>query len=140
MPDAVQRIRGVWADNASASWQRLDESDGQHVTIDLPAGRRFPVVCIDFTTVGRRLQPIDQLAAPLPATDVPMLAQHWTAWLPPGYESASVDPQWQSRYALPVTLRAGFRPLGRGRTRPLSTPSTRRRGPVSCCPIRALIG
>lgn len=114
-PESLHRIQGVWADNTSASWQRLGEQDGGHMAIDLPAGRRFPVVCIHFTTTGRRLQPIDTLAPPLPVADVPMLAQHWSIWLPPGYESASVDPRWQARYGRPATWRESvFGPLGRG--------------------------
>lgn len=122
-PEAVQRIQGVWADNTSASWQRPDEQDKSRVAIDLPTGRRFPVVCIHFTTTDRRLQPIDTLAPPLPVADVPMLAQHWTVWLPPGYESASVDPRWQSRYGRPVTWRESvFGPLGRGPDSPPFAP------------------
>ena len=33
----------------------------------------------------------------MPELDVPILARHWTAWVPPGYESPEEDLAWQPR-------------------------------------------
>jgi hypothetical protein len=55
------------------------------VAIPLPAGVRYPTVSLTCTTeIGAR-GIYATVGLPLPSLDIPVLARHWTAWLPPGY-------------------------------------------------------
>ena len=114
-PEAtLDEVRGVWVDGARATWQTVSDKSGNRLAIDLPAGRKFPVVGLQFATAGLPLGFVDSITPSLPEADIPVLAQHWTVWLPPGYESRDPDLRWQPRRAPPLTwTQRLLGPLGR---------------------------
>ena len=84
-------MHGLWIAGIPAAARRGEAGD-QSLTIDLPAGEKYPTVTIHFTTHGKRLPTVGRLEPPLPEADVPVLWQHWSVWLPPGYELAEYFP------------------------------------------------
>ncbi len=118
---AREDIRGVWLDGNSGE-TRIVATDGQcAVTVDLPAGRKFPSVAIQWIGVGPRLGISGSLAAALPEADLPVLARHWTAWLPSGYEYrdsptgalpvSDTEMTWARRLFGPFGRTAGAQPF-----------------------------
>lgn len=108
---SLEDVRDVWVDENRVLWQRL--ADGR-LAIDLPPGEKFPTVSVDFTTPKTRLGIVGSLRPPWPEADLPVLSQHWTVWLPPGYEAFNPDLRWQpSRAPQPGWNRRLFGPLGR---------------------------
>ena len=93
LPRGVGRedIRNVWIDGKLAEWQ-LAGGEASRVTVALPAGQKFPHVAIEWTASGRPLGIVGSLVALLPEPDLLVLARHWTAWLPPGYECLGASP------------------------------------------------
>ena len=116
LPPAVagQDLRGVWVNDEPVTCRHMGDDADRSLAIDLPPGERFPVVSISFVTVGRRLCVIDSVAPPWPEIDVPVLARHWTVWLPPTYVAHHPDLRWQQPWTPFVgwTQRL-FGPLGR---------------------------
>ena len=98
-----------------------------------------------------------RLAPPMPELDVPILARHWTAWVPPGYESPEEDLAWQPRRRTALSWNqrlfgplgqaanaAPFDPLtvrGLGRTEPATIPNIARQlaKPSSCSKCSAAL-
>lgn len=116
----LEEIRGVWVDQSRAVWRVVGRKGQRRLAVDLPAGRRFPVVWLQFTTSGDPLGVLATLAPPLPIADVPVLAQQWTVWLPPGYQAADLDPTWQASRAMRPTWRELlFGPLAQRAEEPL---------------------
>lgn len=110
----LKDLRGVWVDGIRVSWQAKGPVESRRLLVDLPAGRRFPVVAIYFTTVDDPLRLISRRKPARPELDVPVLACQWTAWLPPGYEAAASDLHWQRRRPPELTwTQRLFGPLGR---------------------------
>ncbi len=107
-------VWGVWVDEERIAWRKAGKKEDNRLNIALPPGVRFPVVSVHFATSGRPLGMARSLEPPLPLADVPTLTQHWTAWLPPGYDS--LDPHLRPRASgsgrKPWTQRL-FGPLGR---------------------------
>jgi hypothetical protein len=93
LPQGVSReaVHGLWIAGIPAAARRGEAGD-QSLVIDLPAGQKYPTVTIHFTTHGKRLPTVGRLEPPLPEADVPVLWQHWSVWLPPGYELAEYFP------------------------------------------------
>ena len=116
LPPDVDRegVRGIWIDGKPVAWQLAETEAGSRVTLELPAGRKFPCVAIQWMASGPRLGIVGSLAPPLPEPDLPVLARHWTAWLPPGYECLDSDARSASVYGSELTWsRRLFGPLGR---------------------------
>jgi len=108
-------IHAVWVDDGQVAPRSVVDGAGGVLEVDLPPGRRFPVVSICLATVGAPLGVVDAVVPPLPETDVPMLNRHWTVWLPPGYEAH--DPslgRWRQATASLSWAQRLFGPLGRG--------------------------
>jgi len=114
LPPAVtaEMVEGVWSDGKAAGYRVSERT----LSIALPAQRRFPTVTIDFRAPSGALEPQGRLRPPLPAADLPMLARHWTVWLPPDFYVAQPDRRWLvgHRPATSWTERL-FGPLGRPR-------------------------
>ena len=91
------------------------------MTVQLPPDRKFPRLAIQWTATGPPLGILGSLVAPLPEPDLPLLARHWTAWLPPGYDSRCEDGSapslcgwklnWSRRLFGPLGRADGRRPL-----------------------------
>jgi hypothetical protein len=89
--------------------------------IDLPAAEKFPTITVHLSTQGDRLRAMGRLQPLLPAIDVPVLAQHWSLWLPPGYEAPRWIPSqqassvrrwsWSQRLLGPLARPAGQLPF-----------------------------
>ncbi len=106
------QVRAVWVDDERTAWDRGGE--GRAVLVGLPAGRRFPVVAVQFDTTGGRLRALGSLTPPWADADVPILARRWTVWLPPGFESPETDLRWQQpRGPRSSWSQRLFGPLGR---------------------------
>ena len=71
--------------------------------MELPAGERYPVVGLQYTTNGPALGLVSRIAPPLPTLEVPVLARQWMVWIPPGYSPGEADPRWQTRRDEPPT-------------------------------------
>ncbi|MCR4414962.1 MAG: hypothetical protein NUV77_21295 [Thermoguttaceae bacterium] len=101
LPEGVSTddVRGVWIDDVRSGWKPVERADGAaRIAVRLPAGRRFPVVSVHFATSETALGLGRWLAPPLPAADIPVLAQDWTLWMPPGYQA--VGNSAEHRYGL----------------------------------------
>ncbi len=92
---SLRDVGGAWVDGARVALQPIEDGGGRVLNIDLESDRRFPVVSVQYSTVGRPLGLIRSLVAPMPEVDLPVVARHWTVWLPPGYEVLDSDLRWQ---------------------------------------------
>jgi hypothetical protein len=109
-----QDLRGAWVDQNRVS-PRLDPAaDPPAVVVELPAGKRLSSVAICYTLERQRFGTVARLEPPLPEIDVPVLAQHWTVSLPPGYQACDYlpDPKASPRRQWSLTERL-FGVLGR---------------------------
>ena len=116
LPHGVQAndVRGIWVGDTRASWQTEGTKEQRRLAVDLPAGQRFPVVAIHFTTAASPLRLIRRLSPSPPELDIPVLSCQWTVWLPPGYQAVDPDVHWQPRRPEPLTwTQRLFGPLGR---------------------------
>ena len=124
LPPTVSRsaVRGLWIDGHAAAARAADAGDC-NLTIDLPANEKYPTVTIHFRSEGDGLPRWGRLAPPLPEADVPVLWQHWSILLPPGYELPEYepDPTRSPLRQFSCTQRL-FGPLGRPSGRPAFNP------------------
>ncbi len=145
---AVGELHGVRIDGAKAVWQvertvpgtrrvphtegtrRVPDTDGTRrvpttfVSVELPANRKSLSVTVEWTASGPPLGIVGSLAASMPEPDVPVLARHWTAWLPPGYESVGSESCSHSADALTSAETRGW--TGRCMDVPVGTPAALR--------------
>ncbi|HLA85107.1 MAG TPA: hypothetical protein VJL29_09955, partial [Thermoguttaceae bacterium] len=86
------RVREVRIDGRIASWRsEKTDSGGEDLLIDLPPGKRFPVVSIGFLEDGAALSFLDSLRPPVVTSDVPVLAARWIAWIPASHRAWDAD-------------------------------------------------
>jgi hypothetical protein len=107
-------VQGVWVDEHRAAVSQPAGGRADRLVIDLPQGEKFPTISLLLSTPASRLRTIGSLSAPLPKVDVPVLAQSWSVWLPPGYEA--YGPQLRRQPSAPARLTWSqrlFGPLGR---------------------------
>ncbi len=111
---ARQDVGAVSIDGDPVTWQLVPTEAAGRLTVDLPAGRKFPRVVIEWTVAGQPLGIIGSLAPPLLEPDLPVLARSWTAWLPPGYDSLGSAAQGTSPNDSELSWSCRlFGPLGR---------------------------
>jgi hypothetical protein len=111
-------VHGLWIDGVRTG-AHPGRADDRNLAIDLPANEQFPTVTILFSTRGDRLRAVAGVAPPLPESDVPILWQNWSVWLPPGYELAEYLPDGQRSVPRQFTWNQRlFGPLGRGAPEP----------------------
>ncbi len=124
-----QDVQGIWVDEHRASVGPPADDEPGTFLIDLPAGERFPKLCLQFTTPAGGLRVAGSLAPLLSEVDCPVLARHWTVWLPPGYEACRFlsDPSAAPPRPLSCSQRL-LGALGRAPACRSSTRSVRRRG------------
>ncbi|MEA1951088.1 MAG: hypothetical protein U9N87_06865, partial [Planctomycetota bacterium] len=121
LPENIEphNVHGILVNGRPVTWQTTAVEHGGSLRVDLPAQRRFPVVTVHFTTTDSRLGVAESLRPVMPRIDMPILSQHWTAWLPPGYAALVGDHDTISGYAPPVArpslTQRIFGPLGRPR-------------------------
>lgn len=84
---AADAVETVWVDSQRVSWKAVEESERAGFEVQLPAGRRFPLVAVDFVTEERPLGVVTSLESPMPEPDLPLLSRWWNVWLPPGYRA-----------------------------------------------------
>jgi len=107
---SAEDVDEIRLDGNRAAWR---ERAG-NLEIELPPGERFPTLAVHFSTAAVRLGTVGTLRPPLPKADLPILSQHWTVRLPPGYRAFDCDPQWQHVPDRPVNWRRRlFGPVGR---------------------------
>ncbi len=82
---SLEKIAGISIDGSPASWHSVGEASEQRLVVELPEERRFPVVCLHYRTDDPPLRTQQIIEPQMPTADVPVLTQHWTVWLPPGY-------------------------------------------------------
>jgi hypothetical protein len=99
-PEIASRdLLGVSIDGAAADWQMTETGDSPSVRVNdsgtvplealsvrLPGRRKSLRVTVQWMAVGPALAAAGSLAVRMPEPDLPVLARHWTAWLPPGYQ------------------------------------------------------
>ncbi len=109
-----ENLRGIWVDGLSAP-PHAATGQGQALRVLLPAGRKYPLVVLDFVTTQPPLGTSDSIAACLPEPDVPVLSRTWSLWLPPGYRRATPWTLRQPAEESPnAALKRLFGPLARG--------------------------
>ncbi len=133
---SLGQVRGIWVDGVRAAWQssgrsaphapregmrHAERDECNRLEVELPAGERYPVVRLQYTTHGPPLGLVSRLDPPLPTLEVPVLARQWTVWIPPGYLPGDPDPRWQTprdeppswsqRLLGPLGQPAGHRPF-----------------------------
>ncbi len=97
-------------------------ADQRKVVIPLPAGVRYPTVSLTCTTESAAWGIVRTVDVPLPTLDIPVLAQYWTAWLPPGHaplvnrhdsssSSNAASHHWSHRLLGPLARPALQRPF-----------------------------
>ncbi|MHB9045984.1 MAG: hypothetical protein ACYC35_08595 [Pirellulales bacterium] len=111
--------RGVWVDRTLLPKPTPDASGA--FAVDLPAGRKFPVVAVQFRTDGRGLESSGWIEPPVLGADLPTMAKHWIVWLPPDYELADSRCQSIQRPHLSWSQR-WFGPLGQDACSPPFNP------------------
>ena len=113
-PDGVY---AVWVDASPTEWQMDGTGAERAMSVELPAGTRFPTLTLQFATAGKPLSAIGTLAPSLLGCTVPVLVQYWSVLLPPGYDVFNSDSQrllckttkatWSQRLFGPLGRRAG---------------------------------
>ena len=107
MPPDVTRenIRAVWLDGAAVAW-RTEPANARgektsaakaklstvQVSVELPVDRRAVCINVEWTAANPPLGAFGTLSYSVPTPDAPMFSQHWTVWLPPGYECIGDEP------------------------------------------------
>lgn len=81
-------VQAVWLDEQPVPQSVIDGFD-QRFTVELPAGRRFPVVVVYYITEATSPWLVGSVTAAPPTIDLPVLASDWTVWMPPGYAVGS---------------------------------------------------
>ncbi len=88
------------------------------VTVNLPAGERFPTLAVCYTTPCSRSGPWATVVAPWPNLGMPIFERHWILQLPPGWRvestGATAQADWQTRLfglVLRTPPQARFDPL-----------------------------
>ena len=94
LPAGVTRqdVRGVWVDQGRVFPACEAGKDRPAISVDLPPGKRLLSVVLCFTLRRERLRAMGHLDPPWPEVDCPVLARHWTVWLPPGYQACDFLP------------------------------------------------
>ncbi|MGQ9576098.1 MAG: hypothetical protein ACUVUC_12345 [Thermoguttaceae bacterium] len=113
-PLTGQNVRGIWIDQSPVRWQRAAQAADGRLEVPLPAGRRYPVLSIDFLTEGPPLGIVGWLEPLLPLPEIPMLERTWTVWLPPGYQASWGDLSGVVGSPAMTIGQRLFGPLGRG--------------------------
>lgn len=115
---STAEIRGVWLDGAPATWQNCERDGGRSgISINLPAGKSFASVAVQYVTQGPSLARHGHLEPLLPECNVPVLSRGWTAWLPPDFEAVQArravgsttleELSWTERLLGPLAGQAG---------------------------------
>ena len=117
-------IRNIWVDEAPSAWRDSSRTDKagvagggprNEIAVDLPMGEKFPTVAVSFTTAEAPMGSVGSREPPVPqCSDMPVLSQSWTVWLPPGYESIELASDAPGGAMLPSLSQRLFGPLGRG--------------------------
>jgi hypothetical protein len=80
-------LHSVSIDGAPVARQMAGTGDKPIVSIELPRRRKNLSVSVQWMTEGPPLAAVGSLVVNMPEPDLPVLARHWTAWLPPGYQN-----------------------------------------------------
>ena len=98
LPTDVARhdIHGVWVDDNRTTPCSCASEDEDTLAIELPVGEKVSIVAVHLTTQSGQFRAFGRIQPPLPAIDLPVLSQHWTVWLPPGYEACEYLPDRQA--------------------------------------------
>ncbi len=150
LPDKTFRrdVHGLWIDGTAAALPPGKEDD-RDLAIELPPGEQFPTVTLHFSTHGDRLRAIGRLEPPLPTigrlepplpeSDLPILWQHWSVRLPPGYELPEYLPDreralprqwtWSQRLFGPLGRAAATMPLQDTESPAAATPAPEAKSP-----------
>ncbi len=83
-------LESVWLDGRPGAPLADADASGT-IVVRLPAGEREPSVTVCFRTNMRPLAAGRRLAAPLPHSDVPLLAGEWAVWLPEDFAAVGRD-------------------------------------------------
>lgn len=113
----------VQVDGRTESVRFEDAQAKPSLQVALDADRRFSTVTLRLSTPFRGLGSFGSLAPPSLDSDLPVLSEYWTAWVPPGYawhggnrRYLAVDPPAEA------VGRRLFGPLGRGKDDAICNP------------------
>lgn len=121
--EAIRRVDAVWLDERRVAGYPREGTGRNRITLELPEAEKFPTVSIHFTTIGPPLGTIGSRRPPRLQTDLPVLSQRWTVWLPPAYAAYGPDPRWQPARSPRLTWSQRlFGPMGRGAREPAFAP------------------
>ena len=141
LPDKTFRrdVHGLWIDGTAAALAPAQEDDREPDDRTARRASNIPTVTIHFSTHGDRLRAIGRLKPPLPESDVPILWQHWSVRLPPGYELPEYLPDrerslprqftWSQRLFGPLGRAAAAAPLHDTESPAAATPAPEAKSP-----------
>jgi hypothetical protein len=82
--------------------------------IDLPPGRGFVTLALDYATPGNLPALTQSEQPPFPKLDIPVMARQWSVWLPPGFQILKTDGRFSAGSAMaPTWTQRLFGVLGR---------------------------
>jgi hypothetical protein len=118
--------RGAWIDTQRIRDASVQNSADGLLMLDLPQGKTFVTVTLDYVTNEALPRFIGSYQPPFVATNIPVLARRWRLWLPNKYDLSAIDPRAHRYCAVqPTWSQRLFGPLGREATsssaNPLST-------------------
>ncbi len=87
---ATAELHAVWIDGAIAKVSAKTES-ATKLAIELPVGRRFPVVVLEWSCTEPKLGLLSTREAVWPSFDMPVLSRRLNVWLPPRYTLTAAD-------------------------------------------------
>lgn len=125
LPEGISRqdVHGIWIDDNRAAFRWCAEQDPAVLVVDLPLGQKTSTIAIEFTSRSGPLQTFGRLRPMLPQIDLPIFSQHWTVWLPPGYEACDFVPDPRASHAArPTWSQRLFGSLGRSAGRAAFNP------------------
>ena len=113
LPPGAELARAV-VDDVPLAAGLLVAPDGR-LAVDLPAGKRFAAIVLQFVTAPGDIPRLYHAVRPAwPEVDVPVLTRRWKLWLPAGIELAESDSRWESAPIDPPTWSQRlFGPFGR---------------------------
>jgi len=114
---APEDVHGVWIDGKEAAGRQSRRRECTVLAVDLPPGRKSAAVTLQWTTSAAALGTVGALSPPLPDVSLPVLATHWTARLPRGYDFYPEDIQSPRRAGWTWSRRL-FGPLWRAEDAP----------------------
>lgn len=119
LPASLDRedMLGVYVNDEPAPWHLVTGEEDHFLVVRIPVDHKSPRVAIEWITREAQFGVLGDCTLVPPKPEAPLLACHWTVWLPPGYRCHS---RWlQAVSSTDASGRTSWR-AGMNPNRPLS--------------------